>query len=103
MGHFFSRYSYRELASALARINPRLAAQMGGIAFERMVRTRAGADVAVADKDLKTLIDELWQNGVIDSLTKGQWHNARRIRNKAIHGFDAPTQHEIMSLLTLLD
>ena len=37
MDHFFKQYTYTVLAKALAPFNPRLAAQIGGIAFEHKV------------------------------------------------------------------
>jgi hypothetical protein len=86
-----------------APFKPRLAAQIGGIAFERMVRERvAELGNVYFDKDLKMLIDELQVSGVIDVLTTGQWHKARRVRNKAIHGLHEPTDNELRSLLKLL-
>jgi len=105
LGHFFEQYSYTELAGALASLKPQLAAQIGGLAFERMVRERVcGAnDENLADKDLKMLIDDLHDRGVIDSLTRGQWHKARKVRNKAIHSLALPTNNEIASLLKLLE
>jgi len=103
MDHFFEQYSYTDLAKALAPFNPRLAAQIGGIAFERMVREVAAVfGENYVDKDLKTLIDDLRSDRAIDDLTNGQWHKARRVRNKAIHGKSDPTPNELYSLLNLL-
>ena len=103
MDHFFEQYSYTDLAKALAPFRPRLAAQIGGIAFERMVRARV-ADLGTnyLDQDLKTLIDDLRDSGAIDDLTTGHWHKARRTRNRAIHGNDEPSHNELNSLLKLL-
>jgi hypothetical protein len=101
--HFFDQYTYAELARALARFKPKLAAQIGGIAFEQMVREHAAVfGDHHADKDLKTMIDDLWTNGKIEELKKGQWHNARRVRNNAIHGKRDPSHNELESLLRLL-
>jgi hypothetical protein len=103
MDHFFDQYTYAELAKALARFKPKLAAQIGGIAFEQMVRERAAVfGDHYADKDLETLIDTLRTDRAIDDLTKGQWHNARKVRNKAIHAGGDPTHNELTSLLKLL-
>ena len=105
MGHFFGQYSHADLAKALAPVNGQLAGQIGGIAFERMVRKRLRGETKnnVADKDLKAVIDDLRDRGVIDALTAGQWHRARRVRNKAIHGESPPTSGEVTSMLKLLD
>ena len=103
MEHFFDQYTYAELARALARFKPRLAAQIGGIAFEQMVRERAAPfGDNYADRDLEKLIDALRTDRAIDDLTKGLWQNARRVRNRAIHGKDEPTHNELDSLLKLL-
>lgn len=103
--HLLSEYSYPQLAHSLLPINLELAAQLGGIAFERMVRQRApkGSPSSSEELDLKTLIDELHEEGTIDSLTRGRWQAARRIRNKAIHGVAAPTLPEVQRLLAELD
>jgi hypothetical protein len=103
MDHFFDQYSYADLAKALATFKPRLAAQIGGIAFEQMVRERAAVfgDSYLA-KDLETLIDDLRADRAIDDLTKGQWHKARLVRNKAIHENGVPSHNELQSLLKLL-
>lgn len=103
MDHFFKQYTYTDLAKALAPLNPHLAAQIGGIAFEQMVRERAApfGDNYV-DKDLEKLIDALRTDKAIDDLTKGLWQKARRVRNKAIHGKDDPSHNELDSLLKLL-
>jgi hypothetical protein len=100
MDHFFDQYTYAELAKALAPFKPRLAAQIGGIAFERMVRKCASpfGDNYV-DKDLKTLIDDLWSDRAITDFMRGQWHKARRVRNKAIHGKGEPSHNDLDSLL----
>jgi hypothetical protein len=103
MDHFFDEYTYAELARALARFKPKLAAQIGGIAFEQMVREKASAfGDHYVDKELKTLIDDLWTDGVIAELKKGEWQKARRVRNRALHEKDNPSHNDLDSLLKLL-
>jgi hypothetical protein len=103
MDHFFSRYSYAELAKALAPLKPKLAAQLGGIAFEQMVREKASVfGDHYIDKELKALIDDLWTDRAIDDLTKGRWHKARQLRNRALHEKEDPSHNDLESLLKLL-
>jgi hypothetical protein len=103
MDHFFDQYTYADLARALARFKPKLAAQIGGIAFEQMVRERASVfGDHYVDKELQTLIDDLWTDGAIDDLTKGRWHKARRVRNRVLHDKDNPSHNDLESLLKLL-
>lgn len=103
MDHFFDQYTYAELARALARFKPKLAAQIGGIAFEQMVREKASPfGDHYADRDLETVIDALRNDGAIDDLMKGRWHKARRVRNRAIHAKEDPSHNDLESLLTLL-
>jgi len=103
MDHFFDQYTYSELARALARFKPKLAAQIGGIAFEQMVRERASPfGENYVDKDLQKLIDDLRSDRAIDDLTKGLWQKARLVRNKAIHGKSVLSHNELQSLLKLL-
>jgi len=103
--HLLSEYSYAELAHSLLPIHLELAAQLAGMALERMVRQRTpkGSSSSAEELDLKTLIDHLHENGTIDSLTRGRWQAARRIRNKAIHGAAVPTLPEVQRLLAELD
>lgn len=103
--HLLSRYSYAQLADSLLPVNLELAAILAGIAFERMVRQRMPrAEAGNSDEvDLKTLIDKLHTEGVIDPLTRGRWHAARRVRNRAIHGVDSPTLPEVQRLLAELN
>ena len=103
MDHFFDQYTYADLARALSRFRPKLAAQIGGIAFEQMVRERASVfGDHYVDKELQTLIDDLWTDRAIDDLTKGRWHKARRVRNRALHDKDDPSHNDLESLLKLL-
>jgi Domain of unknown function (DUF4145) len=104
MGYFFGQYTYAELAKALGPVNPQLAAQIGGIAFERMVRDMASRHKHgnEEDLDLKAMIEALRTEKVIDSVTAGRWQAARRTRNKAIHGEGAPNTAEVMRLLEIL-
>jgi hypothetical protein len=103
MDHFLEQYSYRDLARSLSRFKPKLAAQIGGIAFEEMVRNEGSSlGDEYDDKDLKTLIDDLWSNGRIKDPIRGQWHKARRVRNRAIHNKGNPTHNDLKSLLDLL-
>jgi hypothetical protein len=89
----------------LLPINVDLAAQLGGVAFERMVRTMAIEAGIVADHsaDMSSLIDALREKGVITQLTAGSWHRARRIRNKAIHRDHGTTTEETQWLLKQLE
>ena len=104
VGHFLTDSSYAQLAHSLLPTNIGLAAQIAGIAFERMVRQREprSARASWEDQDLKTLIDALHEQGLIDTLTRGRWHAARRTRNKAIHGTMLPTPAEVKRLLDIL-
>lgn len=105
MAHFLRDSSYPQLAHSLFPTNLELAAQIAGIAFERMVRQREprAARGTWDEQDLKTLIDALHRDGLIDPLTHGKWQMARRIRNKAIHGTVPPTLPEVTRLLEVLD
>ena len=104
MSHLLENYSYADLSRALLTVNLELSAQLGGIAFERMVRQSEpkGADTVSDDQDLKSLIDQLHNLGVIDNLTRGRWHAARRTRNKAIHKKGKTSPPEVQHLLELL-
>jgi len=101
----FERYSYSDLAPALITVNPELAAKIGGIAFERMVRSTAqkAKSATLTDQDLKGLIEYLENSRFIDSVTSGRWQLARRTRNKAIHGEHPPSFMEVKQLLEILN
>lgn len=88
MDYFVTKIPYPELANALIETNLRLSAQIAGIAFEQMVRQRADAYLRGLwnDRDLKDLIDELHHKGLISRGIHGEWDEARRARNEAIHG-----------------
>jgi len=105
LSDLFARYSYSELAAALIPVNPELAAQIGGIAFERMVRNtaRKAKSATLTDQDLKGLIEYLENSRFIDSVTAGRWQVARRTRNKAIHGEHPPSFIEVNRLLEILN
>lgn len=105
MGDIFRGPVRGELIRGLAAINIDLAGQIGGIAFERMVRTKARDVGIIADEaaDLSVLIDALYDKNVIDSMRRGQWHAARRTRNKAIHQAHAVAEIEIRRLLEQLE
>src|SRR5712692_5568669 len=104
MAHFLTRVPYPELANSLLEIDSGLAAQIAGIAFERMVRRRAPRDRQENwdEYDLRTLINELCQKGFIDQRTRGEWDEARRIRNRAIHDEVLPTRPAVEYLLEVL-
>jgi hypothetical protein len=84
-------------------MNHELAGQIGGIAFERMVRELVPRGGNWDDKDLKGVIDELYNEKIIDNLTHGKWQRARRTRNKAIHMNPPPNPPEVKQLIDLLD
>src|SRR5712692_8039992 len=100
LDRFLGESSYVELAHSLLETNLRLAAQIGGIAFEQMVRRRHPHGAAWKEKDLGDLIYELQKR--VDPLSHQQWKKARLIRNKAIHG-KAVTRSEVETLLRALD
>lgn len=104
VAHLVGSYSYTMLAESLFDVHLELAAQMGGIAFERMVR-QFGSKLAhdtLDEQDLKSLIDQLHNQGIIDSLTHGLWQAHRKTRNKAIHGVTPPTRKEVELLIQSL-
>lgn len=105
IAHFLTESSYAQLAYSLLPTNPDLAAQVAGIAFERMVRQHAAGLAAASsyEQDLKGIIDVLHDQGLINGLTRGLWQAARRTRNKAIHGTVMATAAEISRLLATLD
>jgi len=105
MTHFLNgSIPYPELANALSETDRRLAAQIAGIAFEQKVRQQAARDLRESgdDKDLSALIDEFRRVGLIDRGTWEEWHEARRVRNKAIHENLAPTLPKVEALLKVL-
>jgi Domain of unknown function (DUF4145) len=104
MAHFRSRVSDPELANALLDTDRKLAAQIAGVAFERKVRRQAARDLRESwdDKDFGVLINEFRHKGLIDRFICDEWHEARRIRNKAIHEEVTPTAREVEVLLKVL-
>jgi len=103
MERFLADSTYAQLADSLLRTNHVVAGQFGGIAFEQLVRKCVPASKNWDDKDLKTIIDDPRNEGIIDDLTQGKWQKARRTRNKAIHMNPAPTSPEVAQLIDLLD
>jgi len=95
--------TYAQLARALLRTNCELAGLLGGIAFEQMVRGRVPRSKDWDDNDLKSVIDELYTEKIIDSLTHGRWQRARRTRNKAVHMNPRPSPAEVEQLIRLFD
>lgn len=102
MGSLLQELDRGDLAAALLPINLQLAAEIGGIEFEKMVRRKcqpnSAGDIG-SEEDLKDVIDDLHKRGMIDSLTKGRWHMARKIRNRAIHGPVSPGREEVDRLI----
>ncbi len=103
MERFLADSTYAQLAHSLLRTNHVHAGQFGGIAFEQMVRERVPKGTNYDDKDLKAIIDELHNQGIIDALTHGTWQLARRTRNKAIHMNPSPSLPEVKQLIEVLD
>lgn len=103
MEHFLADSTYAQLARSLLHTNHKLAGQIGGMALERMVWARVPRDKDWNDKDLKAIIDELYNEKIIDTLTHGLWQRARRTRNKAIHMNPSPDLPEVEQLIKLLD
>ena len=104
MAHFLTSVPDAELANSLVAISPKLAARVAGIAFERMVRRRAPHDRQGNwdNMDLSTLIEELHRKGFIDRGIREKWHEARQIRNKAVHEEVEPSRPEVECLLEVL-
>lgn len=102
MGHFLTDSTYAQLADSLLETNHVVAAQFGGIAFEQMVRERVPHSKNWDDKDLIEIIDGLYNEGTIDTVTRGIWHRARLTRNKAMHMNPPPTFPEAQQLVELL-
>ena len=104
MAAFLQNYSYVELADSLLPMNRQLAAQIAGIAFEKKIRELEANVLGQSDfeEDLKSVIDELYNRGMIDSLTHGKWQAHRRTRNKAIHGPNLPSRKEVELLIETL-
>ena len=100
MDHFLTSVPDAELANSLVETNLKLAAQIAGIAFERMVRRQVprGRQENWDNMDLSSLIEELCSRGFIDRHTREKWHEARRIRNKAIHDEAEPPRPKVERL-----
>lgn len=101
--HFLADSTYAQLARSLLPTNHKLAGQIGGIAFEQMVRKRVPRNENSDDKDLKAIIDELGKEKIVDALTRGKWQRARLIRNRAIHMNPPPNFTDVKWLIELLD
>jgi hypothetical protein len=100
---FLDDSTYAQLAHSLLPTNHVLAGQLGGIAFEQMVRSRVPSDKNWDDKELGVIINELQREGIIDTAERFRWHGARITRNKAIHMNPPPTREEVNQLIELLD
>lgn len=101
MDHFLTNVPYPDLANSLVETNLKVAAQLAGIAFERMVRRHA-RDENEDKMELGTLIAELHRKGLINFGIRQKWDEARRIRNKAIHDEAVPPRAEVERLLEVL-
>ncbi len=101
--HFLADSTYAQLARSLLATNHILAGQIGGIAFEQMVRKQVPRNENWEDKDLKAIIDDLGKEKIIGPLTHGRWQRARLIRNRAIHMNPPPNSAHVKSLIELLD
>jgi hypothetical protein len=104
LADFLQSYSYVELADSLLPVNLQLAAQMAGIAFEKIVRETGTKELGYGnyDQDLESLIEQLHDRGKIDPLDHGKWQAHRRTRNKAIHGATLPGRKEVELLIETL-
>ncbi len=102
MDHFLTNVPFPELANSLVETNLKLAAQLAGMAFERMVRRRAPRDENWDNVKLSALIAVLHRKGLIDLGTRKKWDEARLIRNKAIHDEAIPPRPEVERLLEVL-
>jgi hypothetical protein len=98
---FLADSTYAELAHSLLPKNLQLAAQVGGIAFEQMVRRTDPGGTSWKDKDLGTLINQLYGDKRIDLVTRRAWQDARLVRNKAVHG-DSLNRDEVGKLMRVL-
>jgi hypothetical protein len=103
MKRFLDDSTYPQLAHSLLRTNHLLAGQLGGIAFEQMVRQRVPRAKNWDNRDLEPIIDDLHNDGIIDTATKFRWHRARITRNKAIHLNPPPDPVDVQRLVELLD
>jgi hypothetical protein len=103
MEQFLTDSTYAQLAHSLLRTNHVHAGLFGGIAFEQMVRQRVPKRRDWDDRELKTIIDELYSEGIINTLTHGRWQRARHTRNEAIHMNPPPTPEKVKQLIELLD
>jgi hypothetical protein len=103
MERFLEDSSYAQLARSLLPINHVLAGQLGGIEFEQLVRKRVPRNKDWDDKDLGPIIDELYEEKIIDNLTHGLWQKARLTRNKAIHMNPRLDPTDVKRLIELLD
>ncbi len=93
-----------QLAKSLLDVNLKLAAQIGGICFEQMVKKTAQKSNSSfesngSEQSLEDIINRLQACGVIDELQKGKWQSARRTRNKAIHDSGGLTRREVEILI----
>jgi hypothetical protein len=104
MDHFLTNVPYPDLANSLVETNLKLAAQLAGIAFERMVRRYVPRDRKENwdNVELSTLIGELHRKGLINSRIREKWDEARRIRNRAIHDEADPPRPKVERLLEVL-
>lgn len=95
----------KQLAQALRDCDPCRSAQFGGLEFERLVRElgQIGIGGSPADSDLFEAIDGLFRRKCIDGVIKAQWHLARKVRNRAVHGSRPPTTKELRILLSAIE
>jgi hypothetical protein len=103
MKRFLDDSTYPQLAHSLLRTHHVLAGQLGGIAFEQMVRRCVPPSKNWDEIDLKVIINELRREEIIDTVTQLRWHRARITRNQAIHMNPPPEPSEVEQLIGLLD
>ena len=104
MAHLLDLSDVR-LACSLFPVNLRLAAQIGGFCFEQKVRRVFQKTLHESPEyiDLKELINRLHGALAIDGLTAGRWHNARVIRNDALHSPERLTEIGVRELLSEIE
>ncbi len=104
MAHLLDLSDVR-LARSLYSVNLRLSAQIGGFCFEQKVRRLYQSTFHESPEyiDLKELINRLHGILAIDGLTAGRWHNARIIRNDALHSPERLTEIGVRELLAEIE
>jgi hypothetical protein len=67
--------------------------------YRKAKRKRQTRDPGSAGQDLKDVINDLPNNGLIRQIRKDIWHRFRRLRNRFFHYDKPPTEKDTIDLV----